>query len=150
MVTTPYVISEIKRGSLVERVETLLQLKRVTIRKPNKSSIALVESKSKSTRDDFVLSETDTSIIALAIDLKKEGKNPIILTDDYSLQNTARTLNIKFEKIITPGIKSQWRWVVVCPGCHREFKEGYSKGDDCPVCGTKLVRYHPKRRRFTR
>ena len=150
MVTTQEVISEIRRGTLVESVSTLIEMERVLIQTPSTSSREEVLSRAKRTKDDFVLSQADLSLLALAVDLQKQ-KNPIeILTDDYSLQNTAKEMKIPYRNIRTKGIKEHWTWKIICPGCHREFSGDFRKGDDCPVCGTKLTRYRPKPKRGNR
>lgn len=81
------------------------------------------------------LSGTDVKLIALAVDLKGRGLDPVILTDDYGLQNLSRVLGIGYSSIATRGIRSVFEWKRTCPGCQRDFN---GKGDLCPVCGTRL------------
>ncbi len=144
MVTTQAVIEEIKKGRLVESTNTLVQMERVVVQNPQQGSITEVVAKAKKTKDDFVLSAADISLLALALELQEQGKAVVLLTDDYSLQNTAKNLGLPYQKIRTKGIKEQWTWVIICPGCHAEYTTGYRKGDFCPICGTPLIRYHPK------
>ncbi|MEM2282701.1 MAG: hypothetical protein QXH26_04045 [Candidatus Hadarchaeales archaeon] len=92
------------------------------------------------------LSKTDLKILALALDLEREGKNPVILTDDYSIQNLAGMLGMKFSSLNTPGIKRILRWRLVCPSCGKSYP---SSERECRICGSPLVRkpgiYRPKR-----
>ncbi|MHA2406961.1 MAG: NOB1 family endonuclease [Candidatus Ranarchaeia archaeon] len=150
MVTTPEVISEIKKGSLVESVATLIEMERIFVQSATSPSKDEVLAKAKLTKDDFVLSSADLSILALALELQKQEESIEIVTDDYSLQNTAKEMNIPYRIIRTKGIKDRWTWKIICPGCHREFTEDFRKGDECPICGTKLTRYRPKPKRGKR
>ena len=49
----------------------------------------------KKTGDFIVLSKADLSLIALAIEFKEKGCKPIVLTDDFALQNVCRILKIE-------------------------------------------------------
>jgi UPF0271 protein len=150
MITTPEVISEIRRGTLVESVATLIEMDRILIQTASPASKDEVLTRAKHTKDDFVLSPADLSLLALAFELQKQGESIVLVSDDYSLQNTAKEMGIPYRIIRTKGIKEQWTWKIICPGCHREFAEDFRKGDDCPVCGTKLTRYRPKPKRGKR
>lgn len=77
----------------------------LTIRDPAKSTVQEVIAKSK--KINSVLSETDYSVIALALELKREGLNAVIETDDYSLQNLALHLRIEFSPVEREGIKEK-------------------------------------------
>ena len=73
-------------------------------------------------------------ILALASDINAENdKEAVILTDDYSIQNVAYTLNIKFESISQKGIAKRFIWSRRCLGCGKNFKENLKT---CPICGS--------------
>lgn len=85
------------------------------------------------------LSETDTQILALALQLKSSGKTPLVITDDYSIQNILSKLNISHKGLTTRGINKKIKWQIYCPGCKRNFQR-YTLDKKCPVCGTELRR----------
>jgi len=111
---------------------------KLKIQTPSKSSLAEVSNKARALGDKLVLSATDTSIIALAFDLASQGKEPVIVSDDYAVQNVAEELNLTYQSLATFGIREKFNWVYYCPACFRQYPTGESK--DCAVCGTKLKR----------
>jgi UPF0271 protein len=111
---------------------------KVRIQNPSKSSLTEVTEKAKVLGDKVVLSETDTSVLALALDLSKEGKTPIIVSDDYAVQNVAEALDLNYQSLATFGIREKYNWVLYCPACFRRYPTADTQ--DCPVCGTKLKR----------
>ncbi|MHA1603279.1 MAG: NOB1 family endonuclease, partial [Candidatus Freyarchaeota archaeon] len=111
----------------------------VKIRTPTLASIKRAENAAKNTGDSSVLSPTDIQILALAIDLKNEDQNPLLITDDYSLQNVAKTLGIPFKPIIRDGIKQRFAWIRYCTSCKKRYPNTYS-GEICEICGGKLKR----------
>ena len=89
--------------------------------------------------DVLRLSLPDKKIIALALMLKDEGKSVKVISDDYTIQNTLKIMNISYDGIITEGIKEIYNWKKVCQGCKKEFEEDYPF-DDCDVCGSKIYK----------
>ena len=89
--------------------------------------------------DVLRLSLPDKKIIALALMLKDEGKSVKVISDDYTIQNTLKIMNIPYDGIITEGIKEIYNWKKVCQGCKKEFEEDYPF-DDCDVCGSKIYK----------
>jgi len=116
---------------------------KMKIKKPTSGSLAEVSSKATMLGDKVVLSKTDTSILALALDLNKEGLVPIIVSDDYAVQNVAEALNLAYQSLATYGIRQKFNWVFYCPACFRRYPTGDT--EVCLVCGTKL-----KRKPFTK
>jgi len=135
MLTTSGVSDEISSGGRDYRTFQMLKEKGLQIHSPTKESIQLVKKNAKETGDDQRLSPADVEILALALDINTDAdQEATILTDDYSIQNVALVLHLKFQgfsqKEITHGIQ----WVSHCPGCKRKFLEPV---DVCPVCGTE-------------
>ena len=64
-----------------------------------------------------------------------------VMTDDYSIQNTARIMGIPYKAVGQAGIKKVEKWNYQCIGCGKWYKE---KMDDCPICGSAM-RAHRKR-----
>ena len=89
--------------------------------------------------DILRLSLPDKKIIALALMLMDECKDVKVISDDYTIQNTLKIMNIPYSGIITEGIKEIYNWKKVCQGCKKEFEEDYLF-DDCDVCGSKIFK----------
>lgn len=89
---------------------------------------------------DFTrLSQTDKDIVALALKHKREGDDVITVTDDYSMQNTLKLLNLRFKSVRTKGIKSTIQWKKVCKGCRKEYPAD-TKLEECDICGSPIIR----------
>ena len=89
--------------------------------------------------DVLRLSIPDKKIIALALMLRDENRNVKVISDDYTIQNTLKIMDIPYSGIITEGIKEIYNWKKVCQGCKKEFEEDYPF-DDCDVCGSKIFK----------
>ena len=96
--------------------------------------------------DVLRLSEPDKKIIALALMLIDDGKSVKVISDDYTIQNTLKIMNIPYSGIITEGIKGIYNWKKVCQGCKKEFDEDYPF-DDCDVCGSEIFKKRIKVKR---
>lgn len=111
----------------------------VKIRAPTIASIKSVKIVAKNTGESSTLSSIDIEVLALALDLKREKMNPIIITDDYSLQNVAEILGIPFKTMIREGIKKRFIWTRYCISCKKQYPDTYSD-EICEICGGKLKR----------
>ena len=89
--------------------------------------------------DILRLSDADKKLIGLAYMLSKNGENVKVISDDYTIQNTLKIMNISYSGVITEGIKGIYNWVKVCEGCKKEYDEDYSF-DDCEICGSKIYK----------
>jgi UPF0271 protein len=94
------------------------------------------------------LSTVDKELLALGVQLMAEGNRPIIVSDDYSIQNVADHLDLGYRSLATMGIKRRFEWGVYCPGCRRKFDDPQEM-NICPICGTELKR-RPIRKRPTK
>ena len=90
--TTPDVIQEIKVGYTRLKIESLIESKVLKIKAPEEIYNQHIEKISFKMGEKQSLSKTDKSILALALNLKDEKKEPIIISDDYSIQNIASKL----------------------------------------------------------
>ena len=134
IVTTPAVSDELSPGGRDFRTFELLKETGLAIHAPSKEAINRVKKTAQETGDDSRLSFADIEIVALAIDINKEpDQEATILTDDYSIQNIASTLQIKFQGFSQNGITKKFKWVSRCPGCKKQFNE---ITNICPICGT--------------
>lgn len=89
--------------------------------------------------DILRLSKPDTKLIALAYMFSKEGKNVKVISDDYTIQNTLKIMDIQYSGIITEGIKEIYNWKKVCEGCKKEYGEDYPF-EDCEICGSRIYK----------
>ena len=98
---------------------------------PSAASVKKICETSIQTGDAPRLSEADKEILALAYDMKDTG---LLLTDDYSIQNVARRLGIKYSSVTQKGIRRVRRWGYQCSGCGRSS----DTGGECLVCGSPM------------
>jgi len=112
---------------------------RLTVRKPTPASISTVHAISSKVGDVGMLSNADVDVLALALDLKKSGLSPAIVSDDYAIQNVCETLEIEHASLATFGIASRFDWVCYCPACFRRYRIE-DADQTCRVCGTRLKR----------
>lgn len=89
--------------------------------------------------DILRLSLPDKKLISLAYMMSDEGKSVMVITDDYTIQNTLKILDIPFSGIKTEGIKEIYNWKKVCVGCKKEYDENYPF-DDCEICGSEIYK----------
>jgi len=135
MITTPGVAAELRPGGRDYRSFQLLQEKGLCIHEPSPTSLARCREAAARSGDIARLSPTDLEILAVALDINRDPlQEAVILTDDYSIQNLARILQVKYLGLSQEGITRQIKWVVCCPGCGRRFADKVSV---CPICGTK-------------
>jgi UPF0271 protein len=135
--TTPQVLNELQGNKFGSSSQVpLINDASIRVLTPNEESLRRVNEVADSS-GEVSLSETDRSLIALALELKDNGYEPILVTDDYALQNSASMMNLRFQPYAEKGITNRYRWRLVCPGCFREYKFS-NRIETCPVCGTKL------------
>jgi len=145
-VTAPKVEQEILRNSMVKmRFEAAVESGKVKVTSPSAEAAAVAKAGAESSGDMHKLSDADMQLLSLAVQLKTEGYNPQIVTDDYCIQNVAKQLCVEFNALATFGIKRQLEWVRYCPACYKQYPSE-SKHRECQVCGTELKR-KPKRQR---
>jgi UPF0271 protein len=138
--TVPMVREEIIGDSMPwVRFKTAVESGKLKVRSPERTFLNQIKTSANAVGDVFFLSETDFQILALALQLKAQGYSPLIVTDDYSIQNVADQLNIKFASLATFGIRFRLQWVRYCPACHRRYPADY-KSRKCEICGTELKR----------
>jgi len=144
--TVPGVKNEVSRSSLIYlRLRTAEESGKLKIKEPGQEALGEAKAIAAFMGDAISLSDVDVELIALAIELVKEGREVVLITDDYSIQNVVKKLGIPFSPVATFGIKEELRWVVYCPACHRRFSSDIGSRT-CPVCGTPLKRRPLKRR----
>ncbi|MCD6236156.1 MAG: nucleotide-binding protein [Thaumarchaeota archaeon] len=137
LATSSKILEEIKYGDGRYRALATREGGLIKVLDPGKEFVREVE-KAASDLGESGLSEADVSILALALQLSKEGRKTSIVTSDYSVQNVASKLGIKVEPILHRGIKKTIEWTVYCSVCHWVGKG--VPGEPCPRCGHPLKR----------
>lgn len=111
----------------------------VKLREPDPEDIHKVEEVIIKSGDITRLSDVDKRIVALAFKLRKEGFNPIVITDDYSIQNVLKIVKIKYKSVLTPGIEGVLNWIKICKGCKKKYPPDY-RMKECEICGSPIYR----------
>jgi UPF0271 protein len=144
--TVPHVRDELKRGEYNKlRFDNAVRNGWLKVVSPEPGYVDEVRSAIAEMGEVGVLSESDSQLLALGLQLRAEGLEPVIVSDDYSVQNVSSKLGMSFRSLATSGIKREFEWVVYCPGCRKTYTEP-QPGGICPICGTELKRKPRKKR----
>ena len=144
----PEVKKELIAGAMPwMRFNAAVENGKLTVRSPKNSVFQDVREASRKVGDMRYLSEADLQVLALALELKGRGLSPVIVTDDYSIQNVANKIDVEFTSLMTFGIKFRFKWILYCPACYRKYPPDY-KFKVCEVCGTELKRKPKKKTRL--
>lgn len=93
----------------------------------SKENVAIA---AKKTRDACVISDTDSDLLALAIEL-----DAVLYTDDFAIQNVAGVLGVQTIPINQRKAKHV-HWKYRCSGCGRYFDHD----GECLICGSIIKR----------
>ena len=121
------------------RLKIALKNRKIDLRRPSNQYRKKVIERASEIGDAHLLSDTDIDLLAIALELKEQGYDPKIVTDDYSIQNVASRLTINFVSLTTSGITLVFKWRRYCPGCYKKYNSN-QKLNFCLICGTKLKR----------
>jgi len=135
--TTPEVLREVghqARGDL----HAVLASQRIVTQAPTAAALARTRQEAMRRGELGTLSGADLSVIALALDLRDAGATPVVLSDDYGVQNLSGALALDWRPLLTRGIRRVWAWTIYCPGCGKGFRS--LRHRVCDVCGTPLRR----------
>lgn len=147
--TVPLVVEELREGLTTARLRIMEATGRLKVVEPEDGYLDVVEDESLRMGESHALSATDKQVLALGLQLRDDELEPVIVSDDYSVQNMADSLGLRHRGLATPGIKRRYTWTLYCPGCRREYAEPQPDGV-CPVCGTLLKRKPIRKRGVTR
>ena len=106
---------------------------------PDDLSINELNNLISSSGDTLRLSNVDKKLLALAIDFSNQGKKIKVVTDDYSIQNVLKIINIPYRSVLTEGIKGIYNWKKTCQGCRKEYPDKYDD-EVCEICGSKIFK----------
>lgn len=138
--TVPEVVEEAKSVTTATSVGVMIDIGDLKIWEASPQSLENVREKLVEIGGE--LSDTDVKLAALAVDLTEMGLEPVILTDDYSLQNLAEVMVLNYKSVITTGIESVFTWEWTCVACGRVLDR---QAGTCSVCGNPLRRRMSKR-----
>jgi UPF0271 protein len=138
--TVPEVAEEARSISLATSVGVLIDTGDLRLWEASPGSLEKVRERLGEIGGE--LSDTDSRLVALAIDLAEMGMAPVLLTDDYSLQNLAEVMGLHYRSMATAGIESVFVWEWTCVACGKVLEE---RTGTCPDCGNPLQRKITKR-----
>ena len=133
--TTYLVLEEVKHHN----VGSSFLHSRVHVTEPSLDSVNRVKTTAMKTGDIGALSQTDMSLLALALDLSQTEGGVSLVSDDFAVRNVANVLSIPLAQTSIKG--GAWKniaWKIYCRGCGKEYTN--PKLAVCPVCGTELAR----------
>ena len=146
--TVNEVKTELNQSSMTGvRFHTAIESGKTIILEPQEKFLQEVIEASKNLGDMRYLSKADMQVLALALELKNDGKTPVVVTDDYSMQNVANKIGVEFTSLKTFGIKKRFKWILYCPACYNKYPADYEFAS-CEVCGTELKRKPQKKSRL--
>ena len=137
--TTSGAISEIKDLKSELLLQSAIEGGHVNIEEPDNTDITEIDKIIESSGDILRLSDVDKNIVALALKFKKKGFDPVVVTDDYSMQNTLKIIEIPYRSVLTEGIKEIYNWVKKCKGCKKTYPSDYVY-EDCEICGSPIFK----------
>lgn len=137
--TVPEVLDEIREELGRMRYEGAKASGKLREIQPEERWVKELETKARASGEAHKLSTTDKQLLALALQLKTGDDVPTIVSDDYSVQNMASRLGLRFVAQVTRGIKKVYEWSIYCPGCRKRF-DSPQEDNVCPICGTELKR----------
>ena len=137
--TVPEITAEIKDFESRLKFDSAIEEGKLNIQDVPATYIKEVDTIISVSGDVLRLSSPDKKLISLAYMLFDEGKNVKVISDDYTIQNTLKIMDIPYSGVITSGIKGVYNWKKVCEGCKKEYGEDYPF-DDCEICGSKIFK----------
>ena len=145
-VTTPDVIEEIQNRPSISRVQSLQSVGLLRLIPADELFFGRVQAGADKSGDKIALSNTDLSILALALAEAERGINPILVSSDFAVLNTAVHLGIRVLDL-TGQMNEQRTWIYVCPACkNRDLQPDSTL--ECPVCGTLMIRKTVERQKI--
>lgn len=137
--TVPEITSEIKDLKSKLTFDMLIEEGNLVIQDVPNKYISSVNDVISMSGDILRLSSPDIKLISLACMLRDEGKYVKVISDDYTIQNTLKIMEIPYSGVMTEGIKGIYNWKKVCEGCKKEYDDDYPF-DDCEICGSRIFK----------
>lgn len=102
--TTLEVVKEVLDVDSREKLDLSLQLEKLVIIEPKDEWWREAVKKAREAGTLKKLSKADLSLLSLALQFRDEGLEPVVLSDDYTLQYTLKSIGLKYSPIKTVGI----------------------------------------------
>lgn len=131
-ITAPLIMNEFKDFNSKTISNNALNSGKLKLIEPEEFFLNLVEKNPNSVK----LSNADKQLAAVALKLKKEKKEFIVVTDDFALQNFLKLNKIKFTSIMQGEINKTAKFQFKCSQCGKKIN---SKKSNCSVCGGKII-----------
>lgn len=142
-ITSSAVTSEIKDLKSQLALQSALDQSNIIIEEPDSGALNQVQGAIENSGDILRLSEVDKTVVALAVSLSKKY-SPTVVTDDYSIQNILKILEIPYRSVLTEGIREIYGWIKICRGCRKKYPSNY-QWEDCEICGAAVYRKRIKK-----
>jgi len=107
LLTTSSNVEEVKDFENRSKLEVALEIGRIVVKDPDPRYVEKVVEVAKRVGSLGKLSFTDLQLVALALELRDEGMEVVVLSDDYHVQNLLAHLGIEFRALRTPGIREK-------------------------------------------
>ena len=137
--TVPEITAEIKDFESKLTMDLAIEDGKLHIRDVPARYVDCIDDLIAESGDVLRLSVPDKKLIALAYMLFKQDENVMVISDDYTIQNTLKIIGINYSGVLTEGIKEIYNWKKVCEGCKKEYDQDYPF-DDCEICGSKIFK----------
>ncbi len=138
--TTPEAAAELKPGGRDYRRFEAWQAVGLAVRAADPGALERVRAVARQAGSLARLSTADLSLLALAL-----GERATLLTDDHTMLDVARRLDVAARPINTTGIATTLDFRPRCSGCGRWF-DAPQKNGVCPVCGSPVKDRATRRR----
>ena len=137
--TVPEITAEIKDFKSKLVFDMALEERKLTIIDVPSEYISSINDIISLSGDILRLSFQDKKLITLAYMLHENGENVKVISDDYTIQNTLKIMDIPYSGVMTDGIKGIYNWKKICEGCKKEYDEDYPF-EDCEICRSKIFK----------
>jgi len=144
-ITTHSVIEELHNRPSRTRAQRLIDINRLSIQDPLPEYLKKARTAASKTGDLDVLSDADVELLALGIWKDEQGFDVNIVSSDFALLNTAKSIGFSVEEI-GKRMTHQIKWMLRCPACGHQTSLSASR--QCPVCGTDMKRVPKDRKRI--
>ncbi|MDD5959186.1 MAG: ribonuclease VapC [Methanobrevibacter wolinii] len=137
--TVPEITYEVKDLKSKILLDQCIDQGKIVIKSPEDKYLNELDNIISESGDDLRLSYPDKQLLALALEIQDKKGNICVYTDDYSIQNVLKIINLPFSSIITEGIHEVYNWIKTCEGCKKEYPSDYPE-DVCEICGSKIFK----------
>jgi UPF0271 protein len=128
----PLAADEIRRGQKKEELDGLIERETLKVQAPSLMNMDKVTVGAQESGDINRMSRADMEIVALAFEI-----DAVIISDDYSIQNLAKKMNVEYRPFGKNAIREEFQWTYRCKGCGKFYEK--EQRPDCPICGSEVV-----------